>query len=162
MVLLYAVAPNLDKVVFDLYWGYPSKGIDYLDASALIFSGTNYLSVVDFSKRNRLEKAIRHSGDRMDDVNRRGHHIINIELQRIPAHVTNIFFTLSAWGSPTISAFKNPSLNFYEQSNPGKMLCTDQTCWTQAGNHNVFSHKARWPMVCRQQWRPLRWKCETL
>ena len=128
MVLLYAVPSNLNKVVFDLHWGYPPNGRDYLDASALVFTGKTFVEVVDYTKRGKtVGEAICHSGDLMDDNNRIGHHIIHVELQKIPANVTNVFFTLSAWNSPTISHFKNPSMKFFELSNPTKMLCTDQT-----------------------------------
>ena len=126
MVLLYAVPSGLNKVVFDLYWGYPAGGRDYLDASALMFSGQSYLEVVDYRHNGLAGSAIHHSGDLMNDTNRLGHHIINVELKRIPTNVTSIFFTLSAWNSPTISHFKTPSLKFYEESNPGKMLCEDK------------------------------------
>lgn len=126
MVLLCAVPTGLNKVVFDLYWGYPTSGIDYLDASALLFSGSTYIEVVDYCHGSQTSNAIKHSGDLMDDFNKLGHHIINVELQKIPVNVTNIVFTLSAWSSPTISYYKNPSLKFYEQSNPSKMLCTEQ------------------------------------
>ena len=135
MVLLCAVPTHLNKVVFDLYWGYPQRGKDYLDASALLFSGSSFIEVADYQLRNKI-RAIRHSGDVMDNRNRLGHHIINVELKSIPAHITKVFFTLSAWNAPTISHFKNPSLKFYEQSNPGKMLCTDQT--NKAGHRQAI------------------------
>ena len=136
MVLLCAVPTHLNKVVFDLYWGYPSRGgRDYLDASALLFCGTSFVEVADFRLKNKTH-AIRHSGDVMDDRNRLGHHIINVELKNIPANITKVFFTLSAWNAPTISHFRNPSLKFYEQSNPGKMLCTDQT--NKAGHRQAI------------------------
>ena len=127
MVLLYAVPSYLNEVVFDLYWGYPAHGRDYLDASALMFARKQCAGVVDYRHRNRANGAIVHSGDLMDDAHQMGHHFITVELHNIPSRVTSIFFTLSAWDSPTISHYKHPSLKFYEKSNPGKMLCTDQT-----------------------------------
>ncbi|XP_038050106.1 uncharacterized protein LOC119723497 [Patiria miniata] len=121
--LLYSVPSGLDKVVFDLYWGYPASGQDYLDASVLIFQGGHFLGVLDY--RNREQSAMRHSGDLMDNYARKGHHLINVNLHSIPSSITHLFFTLSAWASPTVSKYPNPSLRFYEESNPGKMLCED-------------------------------------
>ena len=103
MLLLYAVPSYLNEVVFDLYWGYPAHGEDYLDASALMFSGKNCAGVVDYRHRKRANGAIVHSGDLMDNFNQIGHHFITVELHNIPSRVTSIFFTLSAWDSPTIS-----------------------------------------------------------
>ncbi|XP_033120790.1 uncharacterized protein LOC117119920 isoform X1 [Anneissia japonica] len=135
MVLLYAVPTSLNKVVFDLYWGYPARGRDYLDASALMFSGSSFIEVADYRILNKIH-SILHSGDLMDDCNMLGHHIINVEFHSIPAHVTSIFFTLSAWNSPKISHFKTPSLKFYEQSNPSKKLCEDKI--SKAGHRQAI------------------------
>ncbi|XP_072019596.1 uncharacterized protein [Amphiura filiformis] len=127
MVLLVAVAPNLNKVVFDLYWGYPSRGQDYLDASALVYNGKSFVGVVDYHRGGVCGNAITHSGDIMDSVKRQGHHLINVELHSIPNSVTHVFFTLSAYNSPTISHFPNPSLRFFDKAHPDQMLCADQT-----------------------------------
>ncbi|XP_022093808.1 uncharacterized protein LOC110980998 [Acanthaster planci] len=121
--LLYAAPSGLDKVVFDLYWGYPTNGRDYLDASVLVFEGVKLLYVLDY--RHTVRPAMCHSGDLMDDYARKGHHLIKVNLHSIPSATTHLFFTLSAWNSPTVSRYPNPSLRFYEESNPGKMLCED-------------------------------------
>ena len=109
--------------MFDLNWGYPASGTDYLDATAIIFSGTNLVDYLDYRKTSH--ESMRHSGDVMDKVNRRGHHLITIDLRKVPGSFTHIFFTLSSWQSPTISKFPKPSLRFYEESNPTTMLCED-------------------------------------
>ena len=126
MVLLYAVPSHLDKVVFDLYWGYPSTGRDFLDAVAMTFNGQKWLGWVDFSHKDDANGAIHHSGDLMDDFQRKGHHIIKVSLKSIPSNVTHIYFSLSTWKSPTISHYRNPSMKFYEESRPDHMLCSDE------------------------------------
>ena len=70
MVLLYAIPSHFNHVIFDLFWGYPSHGRDYLDASCLIFNAKTYSSVVDYRQRTFLSNSIWHSGDVMDDINR--------------------------------------------------------------------------------------------
>ncbi|XP_022093806.1 uncharacterized protein LOC110980997 [Acanthaster planci] len=122
-LLFSAPENNLNKVVFDLHWGYPSTGRDFLDATAIIFSGTELIDYLDYRKLSH--ESLRHSGDRMDDRARTGHHFMNVDLQQVPSSFTHIFFTLSSWQSPTIAKFPNPSLRFYEESDPDTMLCED-------------------------------------
>ena len=130
MVLLYAIPSHFNHVIFDLFWGYPSHGRDYLDASCLVFNGKAYKSVVDYCHCTFLNNSIWHSGDVMDDFSRKGHHTIEVRLKELPPSVTHLFFTLSAWSSPTISHYPNPSLKFFEASNKSKDLCS--TTFTHA------------------------------
>lgn len=130
VVLLYAIPEAFDHVVFDLYWGYPSSGCDYLDASCLVYKGTEFFKLADW--KNRHLSGITHSGDVMNDYNRTGHHTIHVYLKQLPSHVTHLFFTLSAWSSPNIARYPNPSLKFYEASNINKDLC--KTTFTHARN----------------------------
>jgi len=125
IVVLYEISDqSLDHTIFDLFWGYPSSGRDYLDASVLIYSGTYYQGRVDY--RRRIFTGVSHSGDVMDDSKRLGHHTINVKLKSLPATVDKLFFTLSAWSSPNISKFKHPSLRFFDAKEPNKQLCSDQ------------------------------------
>ena len=115
---------SLDHTIFDLFWGYPSRGCDYLDASVLIYSGAFHQGLVDYDQD--FFTGIWHSGDVMDDSKRLGHHTINVKLKSLPATVDKLFFTLSAWNSPNISKYKNPSLRFFDAKEPNKLLCSDQ------------------------------------
>ena len=130
VVLMFAIPDQFDNVVFDLFWGYPIGKRDYLDASCLLFQGQSFMSVVDY--HNHPMSCIRHSGDVMDDQRRLGHHTINVHLKNIPSNVTHLFFTLSAYMSPNISKYPNPSLKFYEADKPNKDLC--KTSFTHAGH----------------------------
>ncbi|XP_053390664.1 uncharacterized protein LOC128553508, partial [Mercenaria mercenaria] len=131
VVLLFAVPENFNHVVFDLYWGFPSTGPDYLDASCLMYNGSNYSTRADYCHRDPID-AVCHSGDIMDRKLKRGHHTISIKLKELPDSMTHLFFTLSAWRSPDISRYPNPSLKFYEAVNPTKDLC--ETTFTHARN----------------------------
>lgn len=130
VVMMFAIPDQFDHVVFDLYWGYPSKGRDYLDASCLMFQSQNFVSLVDYSHSS--DSFIRHSGDVMDNLQRIGHHTINVHLKQIPTSITHLFFTLSAWSSPNISKYPNPSLKFFEADKPTQNLCN--TTFTHAGH----------------------------
>lgn len=124
IVVLYEINQSLDHAIFDLFWGYPSSGPDFLDASVLVYSGNYFQGLVDY---RRLQfSGISHSGDQMDSVNLRGHHKIDVQLKSLPANVDKLFFTLSAWNSPNISKYKNPSLRFFDAKEPNKQLCSDQ------------------------------------
>ncbi|KAL3859945.1 hypothetical protein ACJMK2_010124 [Sinanodonta woodiana] len=133
VVVLYDIPQAFDHVVFDLFWGYPSNGRDYLDASCLLFSGVNFIEVCDYGHTWQLNNSVSHSGDVMNDQQRIGHHTIHVYLKKIPANITHLYFTLSAWNSPNISRYPKPSLRFHEASNPSKDLC--KTTFTHA-NHS--------------------------
>ena len=124
LVVLYEISESLDHVIFDLFWGYPAKGCDYLDASVLIYSGSSFQAVVDFERRGF--SGVTHSGDVMDSAKRLGHHTINVKLKSLPSSVDKLFFTLSAWNSANISKYKNPSLRFFDAKEPNKQLCSDR------------------------------------
>lgn len=122
--MLYEINHSLDNAVFDLFWGYPSSGQDFLDASVLIYSGSSPQGIVDY--RHRAFNGISHSGDVMDDAKCLGHHTIHVQLKSLPSNINKLFFTLSAWNSPNISKYKNPSLRFFDAKEPNKQLCSDQ------------------------------------
>jgi stress response protein SCP2 len=127
LVLLYAIPDEFDHVIFDLFWGYPNSGRDYLDASVLLYNGSKFVDVVDFrNKTSTLCPGVEHSGDVMDDDKRLGHHTINVSIKSIPVHVDKLVFTLSAWRSPNISKFRNPSLKFFDAEFPDRQLCSDE------------------------------------
>lgn len=142
MILLYAIPQNFNHVIFDLFWGYPSRGADFLDASCLIFTGKSYIATVDYCHRSYNSNAIKHSGDVMDNHQRIGHHTIEVHLKDIPSNVTHLYFTLSAWNSPTIAHYPNPSLKFFEASNKQKDLC--KTTFTHARNSQAVIMCSVW------------------
>ena len=128
LVLLYAVPEDYDHVIFDLYWGYPETGRDFLDASVFLFSGSRFIEVVDYRhKESRSGKAVKHSGDVMSDDNRLGHHTIDVWIKSIPpSRIDRLVFTLSAWKSSNISKYPNISLQFFDAKCPNKQLCDDK------------------------------------
>ena len=124
---LYAVPCDLDRVVFDLYWGFPQSGIDFLDACAFAFEGQHWVGTLRFFNKQIFDGALTHSGDITGEENRQGHQIIKANLHKIPSHVTHVYFTLSSYKCKSIQAFENPSLNFYAEDDPDHMLCEDKS-----------------------------------
>ncbi|XP_068701782.1 uncharacterized protein [Montipora foliosa] len=125
IVVLYEINDEaLDHVIFDLFWGYPTSGCDFLDASVLIYNGQSFQGLVDY--RQGAYSGVSHSGDVMDNAKRLGHHTISVKLKSLPAAVNKLFFTLSAWNSPNISKYKKPSLRFFDARKPNQQLCSDE------------------------------------
>ncbi len=135
-MLLYEISDRFDHVIFDLFWGYPHRFLglfggkycrDYLDASVFLYSGSQFIQVVDYNNRaSQSCSAVKHSGDVMDDTKRLGHHTINVSIKSLPDHVNKLVFTLSAWNSPNISKYPNPSLRFFDAMFPDTQLCSDE------------------------------------
>ncbi|CAG8512016.1 28920_t:CDS:2, partial [Dentiscutata erythropus] len=126
IVLLYSISKGqaVKNLVFDLHWGYPDKGIDYLDGTCLIYKGNILWKVYDYNHRiHHGIPYISHSGDIMNRKKAIGHHTITAKLDNLPNDVTQIYLILSSWSSPTISHFRNQSFKLYDKANPFKQLC---------------------------------------
>ena len=128
---------NIKDVVFDLFWGYPITGKDYLDGSALAYSKTTHVSTIDYMRTGNIS-GITHSGDVMDDAKSVGHHTINANLATIASNVTQIFFTLSAYNSPTISVYPNPTVSLFDKAQPKVELCPSFSIQKAANSQAVI------------------------
>ncbi|XP_028413849.1 uncharacterized protein LOC114536695 [Dendronephthya gigantea] len=127
LVLLYAIPDRFNQVIFNLLWEYPESGRDYLDASVLLYSGTNFVDVIDFSNRESKScPGVQHSGDVVDDDEQSGHHTIHVSIKSIPSHINKLIFTLSSWHSSNISKYPSLSLRFFDAKFPDKQLCDDK------------------------------------
>ncbi|CAB4433177.1 unnamed protein product [Rhizophagus irregularis] len=67
-----------------------------------------------------------HLGDRMDDVKKKGSQRITAKLDQLPPEVTQLYFVLSTFVSPTIGHFKTPGFKLIDETQPDKPLCTYQ------------------------------------
>lgn len=116
---------NLKKVVLKLRFRKPSS-MNYLDASVLIFKTDlatkkiEYADFVDFEKRFADFDGISHSGD--VDVGGLVQHTIKLDLDSVPLHVTHMYFTLSAYRSPTIAPFTEVHLSMHDPSDKDNQL----------------------------------------
>ena len=127
LVLLYAIPDGFDHVIFDLVWGYPTFDVDFLDASVLLYSHSEFIEVVDWkNKTSRSCSAVKHSGDDMKNDKRLGHQTIDVWIKSIPAYINKLVFTLSAWKSRNIFEYPNRCLRFFDAKNRDKQLCDDK------------------------------------
>lgn len=53
-----------------------------------------------------------------------GHHCITANLALMPSNITRLYFILSAYNSPNIGCFPNPSFKMYDPSDPDIQLCS--------------------------------------
>ncbi|CAG8528731.1 23271_t:CDS:2 [Dentiscutata erythropus] len=134
IVVLYSVSKKeaVKNLAFDLYWGYPDRGLDYLDGSCLIYKGENLWKTYDWSHLSYTEiPYIKHSGDIMNNE--------NAKLEKFPKDVTQLYLVLSSFRKPTIGHFRNPSFKLYDEERPDKQLC----------NYNITkAHESQAIIMC--------------
>lgn len=117
----------MDQVVFDLSWGFPETGEDYLDATVFIYSGEKFVDFVNYRRQHSsLVPAVVHSGDEMNKVKKTGHHKINVSIKSLPLDIDTLVFTLSSWNSPNMDQFPSTSLRFFDNKSPDTQLCSDE------------------------------------
>ena len=152
--VLQKIPESFDHVIFDFSFGFPSRyRKDYLDASALLYSGREFIQHVDFrtplSRWSEAYGAVTHSGYDKGYSNERGNQIINVYLKKMPRSIDKVFFTLSSWNSPSIASYDTPSLHFYDARHPGTQLCSDRM------SHAIHQQAIIMCSLCRVhgQWR---------
>lgn len=52
-----------------------------------------------------------------------GHHNIVVDVTNLPLDVRQLYFVLSAWNSPTIRYYPNPSFQMFDAQRPTEQLC---------------------------------------
>ncbi|RGB26111.1 hypothetical protein C1646_770842 [Rhizophagus diaphanus] len=128
IIVLYgrAYAESINSLIFDLFWGYPGTQ-DFLEGSCLLYKGDVFFRKYDYkSVFYPSFPHIKHSGSMIDDVNKRGHERITAKLDTLPPEVTQLYFVLSTFKSPTIGHFKAPGFKLIDETQPDKPLCTYQ------------------------------------
>ena len=133
IIVLCAVPDELDKAVFDFYWGLPpGKSKDYLDVSVLVYSGRENIGIINYNEPqlNCCPEGVEHSGRAKMYYGRRegrreGRHQVKLNLKVLPHHIDKLVFTLSAWGSSSVSKYPYYRLNFYDVNFPDQQLCSD-------------------------------------
>jgi len=76
--------------------------------------------VVCYTDRFFCGGAVRHSGD--TKVDGKSVHTISIIQSKVPASVTQMYFTLCSCGPADLSGFRNPSIMLYDQRQPDANL----------------------------------------
>ncbi|KAL2631450.1 hypothetical protein R1flu_016136 [Riccia fluitans] len=119
----YTAPPNLKKARMYETWRYVEH-TQFLDASCLVydFDGRK-LEIVDYSHLSGQDGSITHSGDVIDNENKKGTHIIDIDYKKLPANVHELYFTMSGWAGATLKGFKLPFVQLKDTETEME-LCT--------------------------------------
>ena len=79
----------------------------------ITLTSTLYLGSVTHSAKNETREG-----------GKFGLQTIEVRLKSVPSDISHLYFTLSSWRAPNLSAFSNPSLRFYEKNEPDSNLCS--------------------------------------
>ncbi|CAG8447106.1 15141_t:CDS:2 [Dentiscutata erythropus] len=141
IVVLYSITKDVSiaNLSFNLHWGFPVTGQDFLDGTCLIYAGRELWKTYDYAHQFYPSiPYIRHSGDIIDNANRRGNHIITIKLDQLPPEITKLYFILSAWECPNIGHFRDPSFLLFDEDSPEKEQLCDYAIQTAATSQAVI------------------------
>lgn len=111
----YRVSGSVQQVRLEL--GSDSSMI--LCGACLVYEDLTCAHVVSFDNSQGYGGSVQHSGDMQ--VDGKSKHVIDVNLVKLPASVTRLFFTLCACGCTDLSGFRNPSVNM--QGQDGEPLC---------------------------------------
>ena len=109
----------LSKVVLGAGWDTVKKGGGFrgllgggggeidLDASALLFAGSQLADTVYFGQLNSRDGSVRHSGDNLTGAGDGDDEQIVVDLTRVPANITSIVFTINSYSGQTFDKVEN-------------------------------------------------------
>ncbi|KAK9867221.1 hypothetical protein WJX84_008701, partial [Apatococcus fuscideae] len=123
----FSAPPNMKRIsIFDR-WRWQGHHVEYLDASCLLFAQDGrFIEAVDWddlrSRGTKMAGAVSHSGDQMDDVAQQGTHEINIKLDDLGAHVTQLVIVVSAYAGAMLSRIQQPFVSIQDPATKA-ILC---------------------------------------
>jgi tellurium resistance protein TerZ len=134
-VSLEKASPGLSVVRMGLGWDAVKKGgflakmfggggggeID-LDASCLMFAGTEVIDTVWFRKLGSSDGSIRHSGDNRTGDGDGDDETIMVDLSRLPHNVTGLVFTVNSFTGQTFDEVENATCRLVDEKS-GKEIC---------------------------------------
>ena len=103
-------------------FGLRTKDVD-LDASAVLFAEQKPVDVVFFRHLTSDDGSVRHTGDNLVGGAGRGgdDEAILVDLQRVPAHVDQIVFTVNSFTGQTFAEVENAFCRLVDESNGEEM-----------------------------------------
>ncbi|MEV6806052.1 TerD family protein [Streptomyces sp. NPDC017248] len=98
-------------------FGSRTREID-LDASAVLFAGQEPQDVVFFRHLVSEDGSVRHTGDNLvGGVGRGDDEAILVDLQRVPAHIDQIVFTVNSFTGQTFEEVQNAFCRLVDETN---------------------------------------------
>jgi len=127
-----------------------------LCGACLVYEDLNCRQVVSYDQSVGYKGAVKHSGDMV--VDGKSKHVIDIDLNALPAAVTRLFLTLCSCGCADLSGFRAPSIKM--QGSDGQPLC--QYDLEQAGRSPtvvmaaILREGGQWRVTAVGQHSPVR------
>lgn len=132
-------AATLTKLQMGLGWdakkgflGFGGGDID-LDASCVMFAGTNVVDTVWFRQLRSQDGSITHSGDNRTGEGDGDDEVIYVDLARLPANVSHLVFTVNSFTGQTFAKVKNAYCRITD--NAGKELARYDLSDAATGSH---------------------------
>ncbi|MFI0482087.1 TerD family protein [Actinomadura sp. 9N215] len=110
------------------------RNID-LDASCLLFDGSgNLADQVWFRQLRSKDGSVQHTGDNLTGAGEGDDEVINVDLQNVPANVTQLVFTVNSFTGQDFSQIENAFCRLVDETTGQEIARYDLT---GAGQHNA-------------------------
>lgn len=151
---------KLDRVIMGLGWdamktkgffgfGAKTQSID-LDASCVMFDEANRpLDVVWFRQLKSRDGSIMHSGDNRTGAGEGDDEQIVVDLNRVPANVTQLVFTVNSFTGQDFSQVENAFCRIVNAANQNEVARYDlsvQGAHTAMIMGKIYRHQGEWKM----------------
>ncbi|TDD29092.1 TerD family protein [Actinomadura sp. KC06] len=111
-----------------------ARNID-LDASCLLFDGSgNLADQVWFRQLRSKDGSVQHTGDNLTGAGEGDDEVINVDLQNVPANVTQLVFTVNSFTGQDFTQIANAFCRLVDESTGQEIARYDLT---GAGQHNA-------------------------
>ncbi|MFD0686685.1 TerD family protein [Actinomadura fibrosa] len=111
-----------------------AQSID-LDASCLLFDAAgNLADSVWFRQLRSKDGSVQHTGDNLTGAGEGDDEVINVDLQRVPANVTQLVFTVNSFTGQDFSQIENAFCRLVDESTGQEIARYDLS---GAGRHNA-------------------------
>ncbi|WP_405164629.1 TerD family protein [Nocardia sp. NBC_01499] len=87
-----------------------------LDASVVLFAGTNPVDAVYYGQLTSKDGSIRHQGDNLTGEGEGDDEVILVDLTRVPAHVTLLLFIVTSYQGHTFEQIQNAFCRLVDNS----------------------------------------------
>ncbi|WP_201265246.1 TerD family protein [Rhodococcus sp. P1Y] len=92
-----------------------------LDASAIMFAGTKVADVVYYGQLKAKDGSINHQGDNLTGEGEGDDEVVNVDLTRVPQHVTAIVFTVTSYRGQTFEQVANAFCRLVDDTNNSEL-----------------------------------------
>jgi tellurium resistance protein TerZ len=111
-----------------------AQSID-LDASCLLFdAGGNLADAVWFRQLRSKDGSVQHTGDNLTGAGEGDDEVINVDLQSVPANVTQLVFTVNSFTGQDFSQIENAFCRLVDEATGQEIARYDLS---GAGQHNA-------------------------